>query len=93
MNQAFSQMVDAIAEMNQVLSALRTPGNRYLSRTAIDTEVTESPEIYPRLAGMTRSLRLSFITGFMKERYQIWGSNTSNKKGSYVWIVEEKKNE
>lgn len=87
MNRTFRRMPEAIAELQAALLAVKSPVNQYISRTVIDTEITEHPGKYPRVAQMSVRFRKCFITSFMKERFPVWGENTSRKKGYYVWIV------
>jgi hypothetical protein len=89
MNRTFSRMPEAIAELQAALFAVKRPYSRYVTRTGIDTEITEHPGKYPRLAQMTIRFRKCFITNFMKERFPVWGESTSSKKASYVWIVSD----
>ena len=89
MNRTFRRMPEAVTELQAALLAVKTPVNQYVSRTMIDTEITEHPGKYPRVAQMTARFRKCFITSFMKDRFPVWGECTGSKKGYYVWIVSD----
>ena len=81
-------MPEAGAEMEAVIPVLQVLLPRFISRTAIETEIIGHPDLYPRLSGMSGTSRKTYITSFMKARYPLWGNSTSRKKACYVWIVE-----
>jgi hypothetical protein len=89
MNRSFSRMPDAIAELKTAIRTVKNPDNRFISRTVIETEISDNPGEYPLLTRMTGRFRKAFITNLMKEWFPVWGGSQSSKKGFYVWIVEE----
>jgi len=88
MNRSFSRMPAAVAELKAAVLSVKTPENRFISRTVIETEISDNPGTYPLLTQMTARFRKAFITNLMKEWFPVWGGSRSSKKGCYVWIVE-----
>ena len=85
MNQSFSRMPEEREEMRVAISTLQSPSNRYLSRNQLDTEISDSPERYPGLSRLSPRFRRTFITRYMRERYE---ARDTSRKDCFVWIVE-----
>ncbi|WP_319578464.1 hypothetical protein [uncultured Methanospirillum sp.] len=85
MNQSFSRMPQEREEMRVAISNLLSPSNRYLSRNQLDTEISGSPERYPGLCRLSPRFRRTFITRYMRGRYQ---ARDTSRKDCFVWIVE-----
>jgi hypothetical protein len=74
-----------IDEVLTAVQAVRSPSSIYVSRRAIENEITACPEKYPLLSDATRTFLRQIITKVMKRQFSIWGEPTGKKRSTAVW--------
>ena len=73
-----------IDEVLTAVQAVRNPSSIYVSRRAIENEITAYPEKYPLLCDATRTFLRQIITKVMKRRYEFW---SPERRNTFVWNI------